>query len=303
MERTTTGRRASALLALAGAVLVCAGGRGDARRATPQEKPDVLKIGTSGTLTTEKGGKEKGALETLRKFVQDETGMKSEIVRRADWRELADKMAKGEAHVGGFQGDEVAWAKEKHEDLRALALAVNVHPYPVAHVVTKATNPATGVAELKGQSVAIPVENQPILRLYLDHEAKAGGKPESFFSKVNTEQNVEDALDDVVDGTVVAAVADQAALEAFKRRKPARFKQLKELAHSDPLPPVVIAVYGKALDQATQGKFAQGLIGANKKEAGETMLTLFKLTGFQAPPADFEKVLTKTRQTYPAPAK
>jgi ABC-type phosphate/phosphonate transport system substrate-binding protein len=301
MERTTaTGRRMPVLLALAGAVFVCAGDRGTS---ADQPKPEVLKIGTSGTLGTEKGGKEKGAQETLRKFIQDETGMKNEIGRPTDWRELAEKMSKGELHVGVFQGFEFAWAKEKYPDLRPLALAVNVHLYPVVHVVTKANNPATDVAALKGQSVTIPIENQPDLRLYLDHQAKAGGKPETFFSKVNTGQNVEDALDDVVDGAVAAAVADQAALETFRRRKPARFKQLKQVAHSAPLPPVVIAVYDKVLDQDTRDRFSKGLIGANKKEAGQTMLTLFKLTGFQTPPADFEKVLTATRQTYPPPAK
>lgn len=300
MERATeSGRRVPVLLALVGVALVCAGDRGDAR----QEKPSVLKIGTDGTLTTEKGGREKGALGTLRRFIQDETGMKNEIDRQSDWRELAEKMAKGELHVGVFQGFEFAWAKEKYPELRPLALAVNVHPYLVVHVVTKANNPATGVAELKGQSVTIPIENQPVLRLYLDRQTKDGGKPESFFSKVNTDQNVEDALDDVVDGVVTAAVADQAGLEAFRRRKPARFKQLKQVAHSASLPPVVIAVYGKVLDQTTRDRFTQGLIGANKKEAGETMLTLFKLTGFQAPPSDFEKVLTEARKAYPPPAK
>ena len=36
-----------------------------------------------------------------------------------------------------------------------------------------------------------------------------------------------------------------------------------------------------------------------KKEKGETMLTLFHLTGFERPPEDFGKVLAQTRKDYP----
>ena len=45
---------------------------------------------------------------------------------------------------------------------------------------------------------------------------------------------------------------------------------------------------------------AQNVVYSN--HAGQTMLTLFKLTGFEPPPADFDKVLAETRKTYPPPA-
>src|SRR5438128_7819455 len=63
-----------------------------------QKRIDVLRIGTSGTLGTEKN--EDAALETLKAFIKEETGFDSEIVRQKDWRELADKMSKGELHLG-----------------------------------------------------------------------------------------------------------------------------------------------------------------------------------------------------------
>lgn len=268
-----------------------------------QAKVDVLRVGTSGTLTTEKDSKEKGALETLRKFIKDETGLENEIVRQKSWQDLTDKLTKGELHLGVYRGFEFAWAQEKQPNLKPLALAVNVYRYPVAHVVTRQDSPAANVAGLPGQSLTIPVESQSYLRLFVEHEARAAGKaPEAFFSKITTDQNVEDALDDVVDGVVQAAAADRVALEAFKRRKPARFKQLKEVAHSAPLPPPVIAYYGDVLDAATRERFTQGLLEANRKDAGQTMLTLFRLTGFEAPPDDFGKVLQTARATYPAPS-
>src|SRR5438034_2472969 len=108
-----------------------------------QGKLDVLRIGSSGTLTGEqKAAKEKSALETLKVFIKDETGLDNEILRQKDWRELAGKKAKGKLQVGVFQGYEYAWAREKYPELKPLALAINVHRYPVVHVVVKRDNPA-----------------------------------------------------------------------------------------------------------------------------------------------------------------
>jgi len=54
-------------------------------------------------------------------------------------------------------------------------------------------------------------------------EKQTGKKLEAFFSKAIGKENVEDGLDDVVDGNIQAAVLESAALEAYKRRKPGRY--------------------------------------------------------------------------------
>jgi ABC-type phosphate/phosphonate transport system substrate-binding protein len=268
-----------------------------------QEKFDVLRIGSSGTLTGEsKGDKEKSALETLKSFIQDETGYKSEILRQKDWRTLAEKMTKGQLQVGVFQGYEFAWAKEKFPELNPLMLAINVYRYPEVYVVARKNDPAKDFAGLKGQSLAIPAAGQGYLRLFVDRECgKQGTKPEAFFSKIQTPDNFEDALDDMVDGTVKAVVADRAALEGYKRRKPGRFRQLKAVAKSAPLPPTVIAYYDAKLNGATLKRFREGLLNAGKTDKGETMLTFFRLTGFVDVPADFGKVLAASRKEFPPP--
>src|SRR5262245_20779972 len=98
----------------------CAAARGE------QPRIDVLHIGATGTLTgSADSQKERGAVQTLRRFIKDETGFTNDIVRQEDWQELADKMKKGELHVGVFQGYEFAWAQERHPDLKPLAIAVN----------------------------------------------------------------------------------------------------------------------------------------------------------------------------------
>jgi ABC-type phosphate/phosphonate transport system substrate-binding protein len=105
----------------------------------------------------------------------------------------------------------------------------------------------------------------------------------------------------VVDGTVQAAVVDHAALEAYKRRKPGRFNQLKGVAKSQPLPPVVVAFCDKVLDEPTVRRFREGLVESRNKEKGQMMLTLFRLTAFEVAPNNFQEVLAETRKAYPPP--
>jgi ABC-type phosphate/phosphonate transport system substrate-binding protein len=269
-----------------------------------QGKLDVLRIGSSGTLNPS-GGKqdEKSSLDTLKAFIKDETGLDSEIERLKTWQELLDKMAKGQLQVGVFQGFEYAYAQEKHPDLKPLAVSVNVYVYPVVYVVTGRDNKAKDFAGLQGQSLALLADSPGYVRLFIDRQCEAAGKKtDAFFSKIETRDNYEVALDDAVDGVVAAAAADRAALDAFKRRKPGRFNKLKPVAQSQPLPPAVVAYYGNHLDEATRKQFRKGLLEAANKEKGQTMLTLFRLTGFQEPPADFEKVLADTRAAYPPKA-
>jgi len=266
-----------------------------------QGTPKVLHIGTSGSFVAAGGrGKEEAATKTLRAFIKEETGMDNEIVRAPGWRELADKMAKGGPHLGVFQGYEFAWAQAQHPKLKGLAVAVNVYRYPVAYVVARRDSSVTNFAGLKGKAVAIPATSEGYLRLFVERQTEAlGQKPDAFLAKVTQPENAEDAIDDVVDGTVAAAVTDRAALEGYKRRKPGRFRQLKEIAKSPPFPPTVIGYYDAVLPQATLTSFRKGLLHASKTERGETMLTMFRLTAFEAIPDDFDRVLAETRRTYP----
>jgi len=262
-------------------------------------KIETLLLGASA-LEGQSAPKEEAALGTLREFIKEETGLPNEIKRQKDWQELAGKMAKGELHIGVFEGFEYAWAQEKYKQLKPLAIAVNVYRYPVVYVVVKKDNAAKDFGGLKGQSLSIPAAGEAHLRLYVEHESKTAGKPmKEFFSKITSPDNFEDAFDDVVDGMVQVAVADRAALDAYKRRKPGRFNQLRPVVHSPPFPPPVVAYYEKVLDDTTLERFRKGLLESGKKEKGQTVLTLFRLTGFETPPDDFAKVLADTRKTYP----
>lgn len=292
-------RRRASLLAWALAPLLGVGCL--AAAAQPNGAAHVLRIGSSGSLGEEsKGG---GALETLKLFIKDETGFDNRIERQKDWRKLAEKMAKGQLDIGVFMGYEFAWAQAKYPQLHALALAVNVHPYRQVFVVTQKNGKAKDFAGLAGQTLELAKNGQEYPRLVVDHLAQAKGKPlDKFFSQVKTAATAEDALDDVVDGLAQAAAVDRVALEAFKRRKPGRFDRLTPVAQSPHLPPPVVAYFDESLSADTRKRFQEGLLNANQKEKGKELLTLFKLTGFQPIPQDFDKALATTRKDYP-PAK
>jgi hypothetical protein len=56
--------------------------------------------------------REKAAAKTLRGFFKDETGLNNEVLRRDNWQEVADELARGRLHLALFQGYEFAWAQE-----------------------------------------------------------------------------------------------------------------------------------------------------------------------------------------------
>jgi ABC-type phosphate/phosphonate transport system substrate-binding protein len=262
---------------------------------------DLLRIGASGTFTGKADDpKEEAGTKTLRRFIKSETGLNSDIKGQIPWQTLADRMSKGELHLGFFQGYEFAWVQERYPALKPLSIAVTGERYPVACVLTRRDNKARDFAGLRKHSFSIPISCHGFLRLFVERQCKANGVDmEEYFTKIASPDNFEDALDDVVDGIVNATVVDGAALAAYKRRKPGRFKRLTEVTRSQPFPPAVVAYYGTVLDQATLRRFRDGLLGAARKEKGQTLLTLSRLTAFEAVPDDFGAVLTQARRAYP----
>jgi ABC-type phosphate/phosphonate transport system substrate-binding protein len=264
--------------------------------------PQVLHIGTSGSLALNSGVNEDTAIDTLKSFIRDETGFNNEITKQKNWKDVAEKMRSGQLDLGVFQGFEFAWAKEKFPELNGLAIAINVYPNRYAFLVARKDNHIANFAGLKGQAIAMPQSSEGQLSLFLDRLASQTGTPaDRYFSRITQPKNVEDAIDDVVDGAVQAAVVDRAGLEAYKRRKPGRFQQLREVTHSAAFPSPVVAGYDSKLNASTVQKVVDGLLNANQNDRGQRLLEMFKLTGFQKTPADFDQLLASTRKNYPPP--
>ena len=102
-----------------------------------------------------------------------------------------------------------------------------------------------------------------------------------------------------MDRTSDAAVVDGIALECYKRRKPGRFAQLRELRASEVFPCPVIAYRAGHLDEATLQRFKGDLTRAGQLPAAQRVLMLWKITGFAAIPDDYERMLTAIAKAYP----
>ena len=235
--------------------------------------------------------------------MQAQTGVRGELVPGGDVNVLADQMAQDKIQLGVFHGIEFAWARLKHPELRPLAVAVNQDRHVRAMLVVRVDNPSVEALQLHDQILALPQQSKLHCHLFADKCCDASHKcAAQFFGKVTTPPNSEEALDDVVDKVAAAAVVDGVAFESYKRRKPGRVSKLRVVLTSEIFPTAVIAFKPGSVDEATLNKFREGLVGANHNIMGRQMLTLWKLTAFEAVPDDYETTLVEIIKTYPPPA-
>src|SRR5262249_11857952 len=147
--------------------------------------------------------------------------------------DLAGRLKDDKVELGIFHGVEFAWARQKEPSLKALLVAVNQRRDARAELVVRKDAGYSGPEDLKGQAVALPRFSHEHCRLFLRRRcAPPDATPEKYFSQVTAPVTDEDALDDVVDGAVQAAVVDAVFLEAYQKDKPGRAAKLKTLLES-----------------------------------------------------------------------
>jgi ABC-type phosphate/phosphonate transport system substrate-binding protein len=289
-------RRAEAFIPIA--LLVTLFGR---LAAADDPKPPTLRIVLSGSLFHEvPDAKANQALQSMKELVSRQTGRPAEGSVEKDVDKLAKQMAEGKKDLGVFLGYEFAWAKQKNPKLRPLVIAVSGDEAMRAHVMARQGSTAANLTDLKNQTLALPKEGRAHCRLFVERQCKSQGKsPQEFFARLTTPANVEDALDDVIDGLVQATVIDSFGLEAYKRRKPGRFAKLKEVQKSEVFPAPVVAYQDGAFDEATLKQFREDLLRTNQDTEGQRLLGLWKMTGFAQVPEDYERTVTEILRTYP----
>jgi ABC-type phosphate/phosphonate transport system substrate-binding protein len=266
-----------------------------------QNKKEKLYIGVSGTAsehldpdTVQEG------IKSLRSIIENETGHVTDVVVEPDWKQLVADLKAGKRNLAGLCGFEFAWAQAKDPKIIPLMTIINEKQLMYAHVLVKKDNPAAKLADLAGKSLALAKGIRPHCRLYVDRQCDKLGRPTAqFLGKLAAPANSEDALDDVVDGLVDAVVVEGVALDAYMRRKPARFAQLKEIAKSEPFPSSVVAYYQGGIDAKTLQEFREGMINLNDTAEGRRMLTLWKQTAFENIPRDFDKIMDEIGKAYP----
>jgi ABC-type phosphate/phosphonate transport system substrate-binding protein len=267
------------------------------------DKRQEVRIGLLETMFPDIPEKSvKASIDQFREIMERETGHTGESVTLKTYTEVAQQLVKNKIQLGALHGFEYAWIRPKYGDLRPLVVAVNQQTYIHAIIVVQANGAARGFPELKGQTIAIPEHTKEDNRLFLERLCKqAGEPPDRYFAKTTKPASVEDALDDVVDGVVSAALVDSVSLDRYRSRKPTRFARLRELKKSPPFPPTAVIYQTGALEEATLARFRKALVNLNRGAEGKEVLTTWKLTGFEPVPNDYDRRLEEIAAAYPPP--
>lgn len=243
------------------------------------------------------------AMRPFKSLLEDQTGMTGELVAGGDAGHLAALLKEDKVQFGVFHGVEFAWAREKNPSLRALIVAVNGRPALHAVILVPRDSKVTTCADLKGKTVGLPADSREHCRLFFDRRCVApGGCPEKFFGKVLHPKDVEEALDDLVDGKMDALVVDGLTLEAFAKLKPGRAARLRPLLRSEAFPPAVVAYHPGALSDDLLTRFRDGLLSAGSTRRGKSLLQMCKITAFKAVPDDYDAMLKSIAKAYPPTA-
>ncbi len=235
-------------------------------------------------------------------LMKSQTGMNGQASPAGNALELGRKLENKEVHLGVFHGFEFAWAQEKYPNLRPLIIGINRDRELTANLVSRNDSPFTTFAETRGKEVSLPKRSRAHCHLFLErHCAEYGAQPEKFFGKINRHSDIETALDAVVSGRVDCLVVDGVALKCYKAIKPGCYNRLKIVKQSATFPAAVVAYREGTLDQSTLNRFKYGLINAKNNFRARHLMTMWKMTGFEAIPSNYQQILANIRQIYPAP--
>jgi ABC-type phosphate/phosphonate transport system substrate-binding protein len=241
-------------------------------------------------------------MRPLKLILEEQTGKAGEILSGGSFEDLAQQLKDDKVQLAVFHGVEFAWARQKQPSLKALLVAVNQRRDARADLVVRKDAKYAGPEDLKGQAVALPRFSHEHCWLFLRRRcAPPETAPEKYFSQMTAPVTDEDALDDVVDGAVQAAVVDTVFLEAYQKDKPGRAARLHTLVHSEAYPGaiLVIAYHPGVLNDKQLERFRDAMTDAQSTENGRRFLKLCRVTAFEAAPDDFEQTLADAAKKYP----
>jgi len=287
-------------VSLAAIALALIAGLGPA--AEPESAP--IKIGMPSSMFRDVPPAMFQALSTpLHNLVHSQTGLKSELVLVPTPDEMQSQMQAGRIQFGVFFGFEYAWVQQKSQGLQPLMVAAPVHRPLQAFLIVHATSLAKSLADLKGQTLAVPTGTRDHTRLYAERSCRKEGKAVAeYFGRIVNPPNAEEALHDVADNkTVQAALVDWAGLQCFRARNEGRFKMIKVLEQSQPFPESVVAIWPGAIAPNVVASFKTGMQNARATPLGRQLLTLMAISGFEPVPPNYQQQLAECVKAYPPP--
>lgn len=261
-----------------------------------------VKVGVSQGLFPGKKGKDlTKAAGPFRDLFRRTTGLTGTPVG-AEGPEMSASLKKDELQLAVFQGIEYAWALQDNPKLQPIVLCVNESRSLKAYLITRANSDVKKPADLKGKTLALERETREHCMVFLRHAVIGDSTaPSKFFKKINRTEDVEAALDDVADGKVAAAVVDGLAWSSYRTAKPGVARRLHVLAESERFPTAVLACQSGRFSDSWVKHVRDGLIGARKSSKNRDLLQQLRLTGFEAPDADYDKLVRNVVKAYPPP--
>jgi ABC-type phosphate/phosphonate transport system substrate-binding protein len=242
-------------------------------------------------------------LEPFRLLLEAQTGYHGQVVVSPNAEAVGEQLRDDKVQLGLFHGFEFAWARLKYPKLKPLLLAINHQRQLRAYVMVRQDCSAGSFADLAGKAMTLPLQSREHCVLFLERRCRdCEGKPDAFFSKLRTAGDVEDALDEVVEGTAQATVIDDVSLDWYKRRRPSRFAKLRTLQQSEVFPASVVAYLPGSLPDAALRRFQERMIAANQDRGAQQIMAMCRMTSFEPIPSDYEQGLTDILKAYPPPS-
>jgi len=236
----------------------------------------------------------------FQKLLESQTSLTGEVAVCSDAQVLAQQLYDGNVEIGVFHGFEYAWLKGKYPELEALLVAVPAQKKLQAFLVVRKDSTVTDWPNLSGCKVALPFGTREHSRLFLDRGCRRNERVVQV-PEIVAPDSVEDSLHEVVDGNVAATIVDGGGMTSFSIRFPGRFNKLKIVMQSDVFPLNVVVYRKSSLDANTINRVRQGLTTAHTTPQGKTMMTMWKLSGFENIPANYEEQLAAIVKAYPPP--
>src|SRR5262249_37513111 len=176
-------------------------------------------------------------MRPFKSLMEMQTGMTGQLVAGGDAQHLGQRLKEGDVHLGIFHGVEFAWAKAKFPQLKPLLIAVHKQPFLRARLIVRADSKLQSVDDLRGREIGLPNLSREHCWLFLERRCVPPDQTtDKFFSRVSRPRDAAYAIDDVIDGTLQAAVIDDADLTTYRKQYPEHFTKIKVLLSSKTFP-------------------------------------------------------------------
>ena len=268
--------------------------------AAGQGQRDEVTVGMMNTLFEEQDEKKVFVqMEPFRDLVRRRTGVEGKftVVRGAE--AMGRQLKAGLLQLGVMHGWEYGWVRKYCPDCRPLLIAVSDTATLHAYILVPRTSAAKEIADLKGQTLALPRRAPHHTRFYL--ERLIGGDPAKVFKVMET-ATTDGAIEAVIEGQAQLTVVSGAALKVYRDEKPGRFNKLRVLGESPAFPAGVLVSRPGQGDPKVTERFRDALLTAHETAEGRQTLTLWRLTGFRAVPKDYEQQVDAIIKLYPPPS-